>query len=257
MAAVIVIDGHRARAEAVGLAVTVQPGLELVATVRTAEDAVHEIRRRRVDIVVLGQLELASRIPELRDAAGGHELVPVVMLDEPDRVRDVQAAVEAGAMGFVAPQDSLEHLVAVARSAASGRVVLTSPTLVALLAAGAAADVDRGSDGPVAPAPATPAPLVIDERAVQRARDRFGLTAREADVLQLLGEGLDAQTIARQLIMSVHTARGHLKSLMMKLNAHSQVELLVVATRQGLLPSLAGGPAATPVGAAPGRRHTA
>jgi DNA-binding CsgD family transcriptional regulator len=71
--------------------------------------------------------------------------------------------------------------------------------------------------------------------AVTRARARYGLTPREVDVLAALGDGHDPQTIARLLGMSVHTARGHLKSLMFKLGAHSQVELLVLALRRGLL----------------------
>lgn len=251
MAAVIVIDGHRARAEAVGLAVTVEADLDLVATVQTVEDAVAEIARHQPDVAVLGQLHLATAIPELLDASTGG-LVPIVMVDRPDAIGEIRAAVDAGAMGFIAPEDSLDNLVAVARAAAAGCVVVSSPTLLAMLAA-AGQDEDRA----VGYAPVTP---LVDERAVQRARDRFGLTAREADVLQLLGEGRDAQTIARQLIMSVHTARGHLKSLMMKLNAHSQVELLVVAARQGLLPSLAGDGSAAMAGSgghhggrAPGR----
>jgi DNA-binding CsgD family transcriptional regulator len=65
------------------------------------------------------------------------------------------------------------------------------------------------------------------------------LTAREMDVLTLLGDGLDPKQIAGRLCISVHTTRGHLKNIMMKLGAHSQVQAVVIAARAGLLPELA------------------
>ena len=66
--------------------------------------------------------------------------------------------------------------------------------------------------------------------------DRARLTVRERQVLALMGEGLDPQAIARQLVVSRHTARGHVKNVLMKLGAHSQLEAVVIATRAGYLP---------------------
>lgn len=51
-----------------------------------------------------------------------------------------------------------------------------------------------------------------------------------------MGEGLDPRAIAEQLVVSLHTARGHVKNVMAKLGVHSQLEAVVVATRTGLLP---------------------
>jgi DNA-binding CsgD family transcriptional regulator len=62
-----------------------------------------------------------------------------------------------------------------------------------------------------------------------------GLTPREHEVLRLMGAGLDTRTVARRLGISVHTCRGHTKSVLAKLDAHSQLEAVVVATRRGLL----------------------
>jgi DNA-binding NarL/FixJ family response regulator len=63
------------------------------------------------------------------------------------------------------------------------------------------------------------------------------LTAREQEVLALMGEGLDPNSIAERLVLSVYTVRGHVKKIMMKLGAHTQLEAVVVATRSGLLPA--------------------
>ena len=67
--------------------------------------------------------------------------------------------------------------------------------------------------------------------------DAAKLTAREQEVLGLMGEGLDPSAIAERLVLSVYTARGHVKNVMMKLGAHTQLEAVVLATRSGLLPA--------------------
>ena len=62
-----------------------------------------------------------------------------------------------------------------------------------------------------------------------------GLTAREHEVLELMAAGLDPRAIARRLGISVHTCRGHVKALLGKLGAHSQLEAVAVARQRGLV----------------------
>jgi DNA-binding CsgD family transcriptional regulator len=50
-----------------------------------------------------------------------------------------------------------------------------------------------------------------------------------------MGQGLDPHAIARELGISLHTCRGYQKSIMAKLDAHSQLETVVIATRRGLI----------------------
>ena len=80
--------------------------------------------------------------------------------------------------------------------------------------------------------------LVISEvpAATEPAADDFGsLTARERQVLELLAGGNDLKAISRTLGISLHTTRGHVKNLLSKLDAHSQLEAVVTATRRGYL----------------------
>lgn len=68
------------------------------------------------------------------------------------------------------------------------------------------------------------------------APEDFGsLTARERQVLELLAGGNDLKAISRNLGISLHTTRGHVKNLLSKLDAHSQLEAVVTATRRGYL----------------------
>jgi DNA-binding NarL/FixJ family response regulator len=65
------------------------------------------------------------------------------------------------------------------------------------------------------------------------------LTQREREVLRMLADGSDLTLIAREMSISVHTCRGHVKNVLAKLGVHSQLQAVVVAMRYGLIePSL-------------------
>lgn len=59
-------------------------------------------------------------------------------------------------------------------------------------------------------------------------RDRYRLTRRELEVTQLLVRGQSNQEIARELNMSIHTARHHTERVLEKLGVHSRAAIAVV-----------------------------
>ena len=60
-------------------------------------------------------------------------------------------------------------------------------------------------------------------------------TADTGEVLQMLGDGMDARTAARNLGISLNTCRAHIKNVLSKLGAHSQLEAVVTASRAGII----------------------
>lgn len=60
------------------------------------------------------------------------------------------------------------------------------------------------------------------------------LTARELEVLSLIGEGLRSKDIAAKLSRSVSTVEGHRERIGQKLAVHDRAELLLIARRAGL-----------------------
>jgi DNA-binding CsgD family transcriptional regulator len=64
---------------------------------------------------------------------------------------------------------------------------------------------------------------------------RYGLTAREYEVLRLLADGSDCQGIAEALFISLPTVRNHVHNFLRKLNVHSQVEAVALAYRERLI----------------------
>jgi DNA-binding CsgD family transcriptional regulator len=63
----------------------------------------------------------------------------------------------------------------------------------------------------------------------------FDLTPRELGVLALLAEGASNKTIARQLGISVHTAKFHVGSLLDKLDATGRTDAVAHAARRGVI----------------------
>lgn len=61
------------------------------------------------------------------------------------------------------------------------------------------------------------------------------LTAREVDVLQLLGRGLRVPEAARVLGITPHTAAGYVKAIYRKLNISSRAQAAIEATNRGLV----------------------
>lgn len=61
------------------------------------------------------------------------------------------------------------------------------------------------------------------------------LTARQREVLKLLADGTPAKIVARRLRISETTVRNHIRSILLELGCHSQLEAVAEARRRRLL----------------------
>lgn len=85
-------------------------------------------------------------------------------------------------------------------------------------------------------APGQPANVAIVSREAPAANDSAGeLTPRERDVLALMAEGASNKAIARQLGISVHTAKFHVGSILDKLDATGRTDAVAHAARRGVI----------------------
>lgn len=91
---------------------------------------------------------------------------------------------------------------------------------------------DVGSPRPIESVPnAQPGTL----RELPRVVEHQPLTARELEVLARLAAGRDVKGIAAELRISEHTVRGHVKAILQKLHARSQLQAVVIGLQAGLL----------------------
>ena len=224
MTAVLVVEDQQALASALEVAIGAQPDLECLGSAGTVDDALEQIARHVPDVVLMDiQLPDGNGIECTRRIKASHPEVSVLILTAGPSASRLAEAAAAGATGFLTKNSSFPDILDAIRNPAGGKMVIEGTTLWALID-----ELRDAEPGPSAPAmvPAQAGPE----------RDWARLTAREQEVLALMGEGLDPRAIAERLVVSLHTARGHVKSVMMKLGTHSQLEAVVVATRSGLLP---------------------
>jgi len=83
--------------------------------------------------------------------------------------------------------------------------------------------------------PKTLAERLLDEPATPVEELSDPLTARESQVLGLLGGGLSNKMIARELHISEHTVKFHISSLYSKLGVSNRAEAVSQGARHGLL----------------------
>lgn len=84
------------------------------------------------------------------------------------------------------------------------------------------------------PGEAASVAIVSRDRDAARESD-IELTPRELDVLALLAEGASNKVIARQLGISVHTAKFHVGSILDKLDATGRTDAVAHAARRGVI----------------------
>lgn len=210
---VLVVDDHQVFADSVSLAIDTEPGLRCTGTVGTAQEAVRSVAVRCPDVVLL-DLNLPGMsglevIPELRH---GCPEARVVVLTANTSLDTVLAAIEAGADAFLPKEQPFADVVMALRDAEGSSPLDRRSIGAVLTAAGRTPDVSDGV--------------------------RPVLTDREHQVLLRLADGDPVKAIALQLDISVHTCRGHIRGLLSKFDAHSQLEAVVKAARLGMLPRL-------------------
>jgi len=203
---VVVVDGQRTFAELLGHALATEPGMSCVGTAVDAEAGWTLIETKRPDLVVmdveLGEddgIELTERVTK---AFPG--LRVVILTHRPDH-DTLRRAAAAGACSLQGKDSSLRSLISAVRNAKLGGLSVHPDLLMSVVSA--------------------PRP---DRRVPE-------LTERELEVLVMLRDGRAVRQIARALAISEHTARGHVKRVLVKLDAHSQLEAVATATRYGLL----------------------
>jgi DNA-binding NarL/FixJ family response regulator len=136
----------------------------------------------------------------------------VLVLTTFDLDEYVYEALRAGASGFLlkdAPEDQL--LAAIRVVAAGGSLFAPSVT--------------RRLIGEFAQRAAPPDPLPALD----------GLTARERDVLRLVARGRSNTELAAELVISEHTAKTHVSSILRKLDLRDRIQAVVLAYECGLI----------------------
>lgn len=204
---VLVADDHPiVRAGIVGLLETAED-IDVVAQAGNGAEAVDAATEQRPDLVLLDlQMPRMDGVEATRRILESVPGVRVLVLTTYESDESILRAIEAGASGYLLKAAPEAEILAGIRSVAAGGVAL-APQIAALLVARVQA-------------PAAPT-----------------ISPREAEVLQLVSEGLSNPQIARRLFISEATVKTHLLHVFEKLEVSDRTRAVTRAMELGLLRS--------------------
>jgi DNA-binding NarL/FixJ family response regulator len=207
---VAIVDDHPMFRMGLAAAIGEMDGIVLVGEAGRADEVGDLVAATRPDVVLLDiRLADGSGLEVNRWLADHHPDVRVVMLTMSDDQDTALTALRDGASGYLVKGVGPERVEHALRVAAAGDVVLDHELAMAVSE-------------------------LAQERRHAPARPFPQLTEREFDILALVAEGLDNQSIARRLVLSPKTVRNHVSNVFAKIHATDRAHAIVLARRSGL-----------------------
>ncbi|BCJ56216.1 DNA-binding response regulator [Actinoplanes sp. NBRC 14428] len=191
------------------------PGLEVAGEACDGAEAVTMTERTRPDVVLMDiRMPVLDGIGATRRilAAPGDHRPHVVVLTTFDLDEYVYTALGEGASGFLLKDTPPQRIIAAIHTIAAGDILLAPRITHRLVETYARQHRTK-----------VPAPHL------------GALTARETEVLGLVGNGLSNAQIAERLVLSEATVKTHVKRMMAKLRLTSRAQAVVVAYESGLV----------------------
>jgi len=205
---VVIVDDNELFLGGLGMLLNLEDDIDVVGEAADAGAAAVLVAATAPDVVLL-DVRMPNRsgieaCQTIRDVAPGSR---IIMLTASDEEADLLDAVKNGA-GYLLKDSSIDEVANAVRLVAEGDALL-SPTMATKL-------LDQFKQRtPGRPAVSTPR-----------------LSPRELDVLRLVAQGLNSREIGRQLFISEHTVKNHVRSTLEKLQLHSRLDAVMYAIRE-------------------------
>ncbi|MFJ2172137.1 response regulator [Streptomyces sp. NPDC101062] len=217
MIRVLVADDEPLIRAGIRMILTSADDIDVVAEAGNGREAVETARSTAVDVALLDiqmpVMDGLTALTELRRAAPDVRVLVLTTFGERD---NVLRTLGHGGVGFLLKDSAPDELIHAVRAAAAGNAYL-SP-----------AATRHVVDALASPGATT--------RADEARRRVDGLTARERDVLALLGEGLSNADAGRRLHMSEATVKTYVSRILTKLGCDNRVQAALLARDAGVHP---------------------
>jgi DNA-binding NarL/FixJ family response regulator len=192
---VLIVDDHRSFADLLAAALSTVPDIRCVGTASSAAEGLRLVAELAPSVVVMDiQMPGTDGLMATRRLREASPRTAVAVVTAHHDGEWVARAAQAGASAFIPKSGSLAEMVAMLKAAKPGRMR-------------------------VAPSVLGTAHLAAD----LAAQTACTLTARELEVLSLIGQGMQAKSIARLMGITLHTCRGHIKVIYAKLHVSSRI----------------------------------
>ncbi len=215
---VIIIEDYKLTRVGLRYALNEIENINVVAEAQNAEIGLELIKKEQPDVVLMdlglpgiNGLEATSKVK------GISPNTKVIVLTSHDREEEVIASLGSGASGYCLKDIDPVTLSSVIKNVAKGACWIDSN--VAHLAL------------KLFPKPESTEIMASNNNFDTKAK----LTERENEVLKLLVQGKSNTQIAQELIVSVHTAKAHVCSILQKLCVDDRVQAAVKAIKEGIV----------------------
>lgn len=204
---ILIVDDHEVVRRGLSLFLRPFDDFELVGDAASGEEALECCARLQPDVVlmdvIMPGIDGAETTRQLRQRFPQVQVIALTTFKDEELVRQM---LQAGAVGYLLKDTSVDDLAAAIRAATSGKLVLAPEAALALL---------RQPSPPAHP--------------------HYQLTERELEVLALMAEGLNNLQIAERLVVTRSTVKFHVSSILSKLGVASRVEAVSLALQSGLV----------------------
>jgi DNA-binding NarL/FixJ family response regulator len=215
LARVVVADDRLVVREGIVMLLGLLPGIEVVGAAGDGEEAVRLVAEVAPDVVLMDlRMPRCDGVEATRRIRAEHPQTQVVVLTTFADDDSLFPALRAGARGYLTKDAGGDEILRAVESVLSGDAGL-SPSIQRRL-------LERLSE----PAPAPPPPAT---------EPPDGLTAREAEVLLLIAEGLSNHEIAQKLHVSTATVKTHINNLFAKIGIKDRAQAVRYAYGKGLV----------------------
>ena len=215
---IIIVEDFKLTRVGLRCALNSNPDLNVVAECEDAIDGIKQIERLRPDVVLmdlgLPMMNGIEAMVKIREFAPD---IKIVALTSHDREEEVVAALSSGANAYCLKDIDPAKLADVIRDVSQG--VCWIDSVVANLVLKSIPKTENIG-------------LLTNKISEQT---KIPLTEREFEVLKHLVAGKSNTEIAKELIVSVHTAKAHVCSILQKMCVNDRVQAAVKAVKEGIV----------------------
>lgn len=214
---ILLADDHRLFREGLTGILNSQPDFSVIGEAADGIEALVKTRQLKPDLVIMDvSMPRMDGVEATRQIKEEQPETIIVMLTVRDEDEKLFEAIKSGAQGYLLKTIRSRDLLAMLRAAARGEAAL-SPHLGGRMLE----EFRRLSQT---------APDKSDE-------ETMALTPREQEVLALVAQGETDKEIAEELVISIHTAKSHMRNILAKLHLCHRYEAAQYALRRGIIPS--------------------
>lgn len=194
--------------------------IEVIGEAETGEEGIAVTKELKPDIVLMDLgLPGINGIEATQKIKAENENIKVIILTSHNNEEEVWAALGSGANAYCLKDIEPERLIHVVESIQDGAAWL-DPAIADIILKGISS---------------RPIKKIQSVSFSEHSSDKAQLTERELEVLKLLVEGNSNAEIAKNLVVSIHTAKAHVCSILQKLSVDDRTQAAIKALKDGLV----------------------